>query len=149
MDFQSAEVYTHLMKYIINTDGGSRGNPGPAAAAFIIKTSDGERINQKGIYMGIATNNEAEYLAVEKALEALILSNDDTSKIEVEIRADSQLVVKQLSNEWKIKNQRLKTYHQNIKELEAKMGKVDYVYIPRTQNFEADLIVNITLDSKV
>lgn len=137
------------MKYIINTDGGSRGNPGPAAAAFIIKTSDGEKINQKGLYMGIATNNEAEYLAVEKALETLLLSHKNTSGIEVQVRTDSQLVVKQLSNEWKIKNARLKAYYQNIKELEVKIKNVNYVYIPRAQNIEADLIVNITLDSKV
>lgn len=136
------------MKYIINTDGGARGNPGPAAAAFIIKTSDGKEVKQKGIYMGVATNNEAEYMAVEKALEALMLSYDDTSGIDVEIRADSQLIVKQLLNEWKIKNDRLKAYYQNIKKLEVKMSKVNYVYIPRDQNHEADLIVNITLDSK-
>lgn len=136
------------MKYIINTDGGSRGNPGPAAAAFIIRTTDGKEISRQGIYMGMGTNNEAEYSAVEKALESLVLSNDDTSGIEVEVRADSQLIVKQLSNQWKIKNGRLRAYHQNIKKLETKLAKINYVYIPREQNMAADLIVNLTLDSK-
>lgn len=134
------------MKYIINTDGGARGNPGQAAAAFIIKTDSGKKVNENGISMGIATNNEAEYLAVEKALEALILSNEDTSGIEVEIKSDSKLVVNQLSNLWKIKNERLRAYYKNIKVLEQKMAKVKYIFIPRTQNFEVDLIVNITLD---
>ncbi len=136
------------MKYIINTDGGARGNPGPAAAALIIKTGDGKEISRKGIYMGIATNNEAEYLAVEKALETIILSPEKVSEIEIEIRSDSLLVVKQLANEWKIKNKRLKVYYQKIKELEEKIGKVVYMYIPRSQNFETDFIVNITLDRK-
>ncbi len=136
------------MKYIINTDGGARGNPGPAAAAFIIVSGDGKEIYQKGIYMGIATNNEAEYFAVEKAIETLIIFAGNTLEIEVELRADSELVVKQLSNLWKLKNERLKVFYRNIKQLEDRIENITYIYIPRAQNHKADLIVNTTLDNQ-
>lgn len=136
------------MKYIIYTDGGSRGNPGSAAAAFIIKSASGEKIFEKGIYMGIATNNEAEYTAVEKALEQIIKDHKDLPSISLEVRADSQLVVNQLSDEWKIKNDRIRVFYHKIKELEANFAGVTYKYIARALNFEADAIVNITLDNR-
>lgn len=137
------------MKYIIYTDGGSRGNPGPAAAAFIIKSNDGKKINEMGIFMGVATNNEAEYTAVEKALELLISENKNTSGIEVEIRSDSQLVVQQLSGNWKVKNEKIRGFYSKIKKLEANFAVVTYKYIARALNFEADTIVNKTLDKKL
>lgn len=140
-------VHTLVMKYIINTDGGSRGNPGRAAAAFIIRDCVGKKIKQQGFYLGMATNNEAEYQAVVNALEFLTQPLSQGSKIEVEIKSDSQLVVKQLSDEWKIKDTRMRGFYNKIKELETKIGKVSYSYIPRTQNSEADLVVNMTLDN--
>lgn len=136
------------MKYIIYTDGGSRGNPGNAASAFIITDEKGKKLEEKGFYIGTATNNEAEYLAVEKALEFLINTYKDVDKVNVEVRADSQLVVNQLLSLWKLKNERLKTFYYNIKDLENKIGNVNYKYIPRSENKNADLIVNITLDTQ-
>lgn len=134
------------MKYIIYTDGGSRGNPGHAAAAFVIKDADGKKLFEKGVYMGIATNNEAEYTAVEKALEFIIENNKDLSSIEIELRADSQLVVNQLSDEWKIKNDRIRVFYTKIKRLEVNFSDISYNYIARSLNFEADAVVNSTLD---
>ena len=136
------------MKYIIYTDGGSRGNPGHAASAFIIKSEKGETLVEKGEYIGIATNNEAEYLAVLRAFEAMVLDYKDLNLTEVEVRADSKLVVEQLSGNWKIKNDRIRVLNDNIRQVEQNMGKVTYKYIPRDLNFEADLIVNITLDNQ-
>lgn len=135
------------MKYIIYTDGGSRGNPGPASAAFILKSAEGKKISEHGFYMGTATNNEAEYTAVEKAFEFIIKECKDLGSISLEIRADSQLVVNQLSDEWKIKNDRIRVFYNKIKGLEANFAGVTYKYIARALNFEADAIVNSTLDN--
>lgn len=135
------------MKYVINTDGGARGNPGKAAAAFIIKDSDGKKIKQEGIFLGQATNNEAEYIAIVKALEYLTQSKLPHDNSKIEVRSDSQLVVRQLSNEWKIKDLRMKDFYCCIKRLEQEIGKISYIHIPRTENREADLMVNITLDN--
>lgn len=137
------------MKYIIYTDGGSRGNPGHAASAFIITDEKSKKLEEKGYYLGIGTNNEAEYSAIEKALEFLINTYPDVNNADVEVRADSQLIVNQLLNLWKLKNERLKTFYYNIKNLENKIGKVNYKYIPRSENKDADLIVNITLDTQL
>lgn len=136
------------MKYIIYTDGGSRGNPGHAASAFIVTDDKGKKLEEKGYYLGLGTNNEAEYSAVEKALEFLINTYPDVNNADVEVRADSQLVVKQLLNLWKLKNERLRVFYNKIKNLENKIGRVNYKYIPRSKNKDADLIVNITLDTQ-
>lgn len=136
------------MKYIIQTDGGARGNPGLAACAYIVKSEKGKVIKEEGLYLGVATNNEAEYSAVLKALEYIASTSDNTQEVAVKVKADSQLIVNQLSNRWKIKNQNLKTLHSKIKELEKKIRRVDYKYISREENKEADLLVNITLDSE-
>lgn len=136
------------MKFIIYTDGGSRGNPGHAASAFIVTDDKGKKLEEKGFYIGTATNNEAEYTACEKALEFLINTYQDIDKANVEVRSDSQLIVNQLLNLWKLKNERLKTFYYNIKDLENKIGNVNYKYIPRSENKDADLIVNITLDTQ-
>lgn len=136
------------MKYIIYTDGGSRGNPGDAASAFVLTDEKGKKLEEKGYYIGLGTNNEAEYSAVEKALEFIIETYQDIKKVDVEVRADSQLVVSQLSDLWKLKNDRLKVFYNRIKCLENKIGNVEYKYIPRADNKDADLIVNITLDTQ-
>ncbi|MDD2822607.1 MAG: ribonuclease HI family protein [Candidatus Daviesbacteria bacterium] len=136
------------MKYIIYTDGGSRGNPGPAAAAFIVKSEGGEVLAEKGAFLGVATNNEAEYAAVIKALELMVLDYKDLKSAEIEVRADSKLVVEQLSGNWKIKNERIRVLCNQVKQLESNLGKIEYKYIPRDLNHEADLIVNITLDNQ-
>jgi ribonuclease HI len=137
------------MKYIIYTDGGSRGNPGHAASAFVIINSQNKKLEEKGSYIGLATNNEAEYQAVEKALSFFVNSYKDAKEAKVEIRADSQLIVSQLADKWKIKNDNLRSYYNQIKEHEKKIGQVEYKYIPRVQNKDADLIVNITLDTQL
>lgn len=134
------------MKYIIFTDGGSRGNPGPAAAAFVIKNDKEEALLGEGVYIGVGTNNEAEYSAVVEALERVTKDNENPGSIEIEFRADSQLVVNQLMDNWKIKNDRIRIFYNKIKRLEENFARVTYKYIARELNFEADEIVNLTLD---
>lgn len=137
------------MKYIIYTDGGSRGNPGHAASAFVIKDEEGKTLFSKGEYIGTATNNEAEYTAVIIALEWLTRDSKSTSDDFVEFRADSQLIVNQLAGEWKIKNDRIAVLNDKALKLSQGFGRVKYTYIPRALNFEADAIVNETLDKKL
>lgn len=136
------------MRLIINTDGGSRGNPGPAAAAFVIKDSQGKEIKKQGSYLGITTNNVAEYTAVADALEWILQNEEDLKEVEqINFFLDSQLVVNQLLGIYKIKNMDLAKIIMAIKQKEKQLAKeITYTYVPRSQNKEADLHVNVILD---
>lgn len=136
-----------MKKIIINTDGAARGNPGPAAASFVIKDEDGSVLFEEGKHIGTATNNEAEYAAVKLALEKLADKFPSMLPASIELRSDSQLIVNQLSGRFKIKNERLKVFVDHIKQLEKQVGKVTYFYIPRAENFQADYLGNIALDN--
>lgn len=131
----------------IYCDGGSRGNPGPAASAFVVQTISGKQIFQLGRYLGIATNNQAEYDAVLSALNWLSINNPQS---EVVFYLDSLLVVSQLTGKYKIKNPDLKIKNLEIKHLISnfKLKILNFVYVPRTKNFSADLLVNKTLDQQ-
>jgi len=135
-----------MRKYFIYTDGASRGNPGPASCGYLIKSDDGVIWVQDGVYLDIATNNYAEYMGVFLALKRLLEDFEKQLPAEVEVRADSQLVVRQLSGVYKIKNLDLKLLYQQVKELELKIGKVSYLYIPREENYLADRLANMAID---
>lgn len=135
-----------MAKFVIYTDGASRGNPGNAAAAFVIRDNNNRVLAKSGAYLGIATNNHAEYSAVKLALQALVDEFAAGLPAEVEVRADSMLVVNQLVGKFKIKNPQLQVFVGEVKKLEQKIGRVNYTYIPRIQNFQADGIANQTLD---
>lgn len=131
-------------KIIVNTDGGARGNPGPAASAFVVKKGN-EVVFKKGFYLGHTTNNVAEYTAVLKALEWLKENNFIDKEIFFEI--DSELVVRQLTGIYKVKNFQLKVLYQKIKDLEKSFSKgIFYRHIFREKNFLADKIVNEKID---
>jgi ribonuclease HI len=136
-----------MNKIFINTDGGARGNPGPAASAFVIKDDEGNVLFTGQKCLGVGTNNEAEYMAVKIAFEEVKSKLSDKFPLEIEVKADSLLIVNQLSGIFKIKNPRLKVILDEIKILEAEIGKIRYIYIPRAQNFEADALVNSALDN--
>lgn len=143
------------MKLIIYTDGGSRGNPGPAALGIVIyrqRTGDGngvELVNQYSEYLGKKTNNEAEYQAVVFALKKVkqLFGKDRTKEIEIEFRSDSELVVKQLSGKYKLKDQKAKEFFLEIWNLKIAYKSVIFKNIPREENQEADRLVNEALDS--
>ena len=137
-----------MNKLIIYTDGGSRSNPGPAASAYVIKSEAGEVLEKGGEFLGIATNNEAEYQGVIFALKSLVENNASLLPAEIELRADSLLIVKQLRGEYKIKESRLQELHKRVKELEKVSGEVVYTHIPRSQNSMADQLVNEILDKE-
>ncbi|MEK7520554.1 MAG: ribonuclease HI family protein [Patescibacteria group bacterium] len=129
-------------KIIAYCDGGSRGNPGPAALGAVI----GGR--EYGEFLGQATNNEAEYKAVIFALKKIkqILGKGKIRGTETEIRSDSELLVKQLNGEYKILNEGLQPLFMEIWNLKVEFGKVSFLHIPREKNREADRLVNETLD---
>ena len=129
----------------INCDGGARGNPGPAASAFVVTDENGGPIYQQGFYLGVATNNQAEYHSVILALQWLSANN---TLEEINIFLDSVLVVSQINGLFKIKNPNLRNLLFKIRELESEIkSKIIYSQIPREQNSEADLLVNQTLDT--
>lgn len=135
------------MKLVINTDGASRGNPGPAAYGFLIKTNSGVMLHQEGKAIGIATNNIAEYTAVLKALEYIKKNLVEKTSPKVKVVSDSLLIVKQLSGKYKIKNPGLKVLFDLIKSLEIELGgAVGYEHTYRENNFLADKLANQALD---
>jgi len=126
------------------TDGGSRGNPGPSALGVYIKNLN----KTYGHFLGKGTNNEAEYQAIIFALKKIrqLVGKSTCKKISVEIRSDSQLVVKQLNAEYKLKEKSLYEYFIAVWNEKQQFKDVSFVYVPREQNKKADAMVNKTLD---
>ncbi len=135
-----------MQTWQIFTDGGSRGNPGESACAFVV-TADGADVYSEGLYLGVGTNNEAEYAGVIASLRWVLLQ-DLTSVEKIEWFADSQLVVNQVSRLWKIKEPRIQHMVTEIWGLQKKLTMpFSMQYVPREKNQEADLLVNQTLDT--
>lgn len=134
------------MKLIIYTDGAARGNPGLAAYGFTVADEQGRLIIKTGRFIGIATNNVAEYSAVLAALSYVKKKFRSRAAMEIAVFADSLLVTKQLSGQYKLKNPHLKLLFMQIKQLEPSLGRVFYNYIPRSQNKLADLMANLAID---
>lgn len=128
---------------IVNTDGGSRGNPGPGAAAAVLKDSNGVTVKEVGKYLGSCTNNEAEYHGLLLGLNMAL----EEGAQDLTVNMDSELVIKQLLGEYRVKNGALAVFFKQAKELEKKFKSVKYVHVMREKNKEADALVNRTLDS--
>lgn len=129
---------------IVYTDGASRGNPGKSAYGFVVYDHEGRQIYKEGSFIGIATNNIAEYTAVIRAFE--FIKDNLTEVTEIEVMADSNLVVQQLSGKFKVKALHLKPLINNIRELEKNFTKATYRHIRRNFNKEADSLANMALD---
>ncbi len=129
----------------LNVDGGSRGNPGPAAAGVVISTcDDGTVLHSEGIYLGQGTNNIAEYRALIEGLKTAARLN----ATEVECFSDSELLVKQMNGEYRVKNERLKLLFAETYELVDGFDSFKITHITRQQNIEADRLVNQALNLK-
>lgn len=129
-------------KVIVYADGGSRGNPGPSACGFIVMDQDETVLVDKGVYLGVTTNNQAEYQGLKFALE-------EARKMgarEVIVRLDSLLVVNQMKGIFKVKNRDLWPIHDALKELIKSFDKVSFTHVPRELNHLADAAVNRVLD---
>lgn len=133
---------TKVTNVIIYTDGGSRGNPGQSASGFVIKDGQERTIYKGGKYLGITTNNQAEYQAVKSALEKAL----ELGAQYAQCRLDSQLVANQLNGSFQIKNRDLWPIHTAITKLIATFKQVSFVHIRREFNHEADAVVNKILD---
>lgn len=138
----SDSVDKKATKYIIYTDGGSRGNPGNSASAYVIYDTRGKVIEQAGEYLGVTTNNLAEYQAVLRAMERVTALGLDS----VEFRLDSMLVVNQLNGVYVVRNKEFWPIYGRIKTLLNEVKSVHFKHIPRELNTVADGLVNAVLD---
>ena len=129
-------------KVLVYCDGGSRGNPGPSALGVVIKTTKEEIIEEIGEFLGEQTNNYAEYMAVVRAMEFIQEKGIKSAKFYL----DSQLVVRQLNGEYKIKSENIKHLNQRVNELRSGLD-VSFEHVYRENNKEADAVVNQVLDS--
>lgn len=132
------------MRLVVYCDGGARGNPGPAAAAFVVIDETGRLIHREGKFLGSMTNNQVEYEAVVLALEWL-RKKALSDNYKIFINLDSRLLVSQLRGEFKIKNKKLQKLIIGIREKEEGFD-ISYHLIPREQNKIADFLVNKILD---
>jgi ribonuclease HI len=151
LGFLSDTFFQKMTKYInIYTDGGARGNPGPAAIGVYIEDQDGQEIFSFGKRIGNTTNNVAEYRAVIEALRWFI-ENSELGKIEsLNFYLDSNLVCSQINGLFKVKNSNLRLHLYQVRELESKIDiPINYTFVPREQNKKADKMVNLALDSKL
>lgn len=140
---------TSKTKYVIYTDGGSRGNPGVAGCGAVIANGDGQVLKKVSKALGRATNNEAEYSAVILGLETLkkMISADKLKQAEIEIRMDSQLVASQLSGTYQLREEKLFPFFIKIWNYQVKdFPKIKFTYIPREQNSMADGLANEAMD---
>ncbi len=130
------------MKVVVHVDGGARGNPGPAAAACVISTPEGETLGEHAQLLGATTNNVAEYRALLLGLEQARELGAD----EVEVVGDSELIAKQVLGQYKVKNAALKSLHGEALTSFARFESWSIRTVPRAQNAEADALVNAALD---
>jgi ribonuclease HI len=130
------------MKATLYTDGGARGNPGPAAYAFVLETEDGTVLDARGEPIGVATNNVAEYSALVAGLERAV----EAGVTELEVVSDSELVVKQMRGEYRVKNRSLQDLSLRASRLAREVGEVSYRAVRREHNELADRLVNEALD---
>ncbi|MEK7575667.1 MAG: ribonuclease HI family protein [Patescibacteria group bacterium] len=135
-------------KIIVYTDGGSRGNPGPAGVGVVISNSKDKVIKKYSQDIGEKTNNEAEYEAVILALQKIkhLFGKQKTRDMEIEMRMDSELVARQLGGKYKIMEDKLFPLFIKIWNLRMDFGKIDFVEIPREKNKEADRLANEAMD---
>jgi len=131
------------VKARLSTDGGARGNPGPAAYAYVLEADDGTVLAAHGEAIGVATNNVAEYRALVEGLRKAVEVGVD----ELEVISDSELLVHQMRGEWKIKNEALRVLWQQAQELADRTAKVRYTAVRREHNELADRLVNEALDA--
>ncbi|OGG68689.1 hypothetical protein A3H77_01135 [Candidatus Kaiserbacteria bacterium RIFCSPLOWO2_02_FULL_56_11] len=136
------------MKYFIHADGGARGNPGPSGAGAVIRDEYGSTIAMVSAFLGRQTNNFAEYEAVIRAFDELlrIVPESKRSKADVVVKMDSELVVKQMNREYKVKHPHLKEQQARLVQHAGAFRSVTFTHVPRAQNSDADALANEAMD---
>jgi ribonuclease HI len=132
-----------LVRARLFTDGGARGNPGPAAAAFVLEAEDGTVLDARGDAIGVQTNNVAEYTALLNGLRRAA----ELGVTQVEVVSDSELMVRQMRGEYKVKNAALRELSTEAQRLARRLGGVTYTAVRREHNTLADELVNKALDA--
>jgi probable phosphoglycerate mutase len=133
------------VKARLYTDGGARGNPGPAAYAYVLEAEDGSVLDARGEAIGVATNNVAEYRALVAGLEKALA----VGVSELDVVSDSELLVKQMTGEYRVKSASLRELSIEAARLARAVGRVRYTAVPREENELADRLVNDALDAWV
>ncbi len=141
----AADVEPHPEKVKVFADGGSRGNPGPSASGFVVLDLEDTILVDKGVYLGVTTNNQAEYTALKLALEECL----KMGVREVQVYLDSLLVVNQMKGIFKVKNRDLWPIHDAIRQMAEKFEKISFSHVPREFNKLADAAVNRALDQQL
>jgi ribonuclease HI len=131
------------VKAVVNVDGGARGNPGPAAVGVVVRDGAGEIVEERGERIGTATNNVAEYRALLLGIERA----RELGASELELVGDSELIVRQVKGEYKVKDATLRGLHAEVKEALAPFQSWSIRHVRREQNAEADRLVNEVLDA--
>lgn len=139
-----------LEKVVVFTDGGARGNPGPAAIGIVIYDGTGNMLKSYGQAIGRATNNEAEYRAVIFALEKIkaLYGKEKIKRLTCEVNMDSELVARQLGGTYRIEEERLWPLFMKIWNLKIDFERIAFNHVPREKNREADRMVNEALDKE-
>lgn len=132
------------MRYIVHTDGAARGNPGPAAIGIVVEDDSGHTVYESSRTLGVHTNNEAEYLAIIAAIEYL----REIRAKEADFYLDSELVVRQLNGQYKVKEPRLQSLHGQATMLLNAVPTHTISHVPRKQNARADALANEALDAE-
>jgi len=128
--------------WILRCDGGSRGNPGPGAFAYVLTAPNGDEVEARSEYLGTVTNNVAEYRALLAGLDAA--GRHAASPLVVCM--DSELVIRQMTGQYRVKNAGLKPLHLAAREAARKVGAIRWVSVPREENARPDRLLNDTLD---
>ena len=131
------------MKARLWTDGGARGNPGPAAFAYVLEAEDGTVLDARGESIGVATNNVAEYSALVAGLSRAVAAGVS----ELDVRSDSELMVKQMRGEYRVKNRDLQSLFLDASRAARQIGRVTYTHVRREHNELADRLVYEALDA--
>lgn len=141
---QSAiEADKPISKAVLYCDGGSRGNPGPSASGFVLYDGASQIIAENGLFLGVTTNNQAEYQSLKLGMEEAL----KRGVTELDVHMDSLLVVNQMNGSFKVKNRDLVEINKSVKELAGKFSRVRISHVPRERNRRADAMVNKVLDS--
>jgi len=133
-----------MTTYTLRTDGGARGNPGPAAAAFVLESEDGSVIRSGGRFLGETTNNVAEYEALIWGLETA----SDHGVRRLKVCADSELVVRQVNGVYKVKHANMKPLHAKVTALMRRFERVEVCHVRRSDNTLADALANEAMDTR-
>jgi ribonuclease HI len=136
---------SHARKLILETDGAARGNPGLAGAGVIIKDERGHCIESFGRFLGITTNNQAEYRALIEGLQAAARHQPES----LTVRLDSELVVRQMNGQYRVKHPELLPLYAQAIEIMATLPNVTFVHVPRERNPGADRIANVAIDGRM